>query len=285
MAGYPFETLSFSSLNQYVGYGGCELAWYYQRIEKAPPDRLKRLPLALGRAVGAGIDAAVKAKIAGSSITADDAVGALMDSWKEEISTGQYETSEGSGLPVLAPAAVRSYVTDVLPRMRPIAVQHELSIGFDQVKWRLVGRIDLRVESDTPGAEDLLDQKATASSSTVYEAAGSIQLNLYDLGRTAEGGEVARVGYQTARILKTKAEIVTSMAPVTNDTRAQTAQLLGAVGAKLDESCTTGVFLPTAFMGRSWKCQSRFCDFYDRTCPYGARARTTYAFPEKEAKK
>lgn len=278
MAGYPFDTLSFSSINSFNGYGSCELAWFYSRIEKAPPDRRKGLQLALGNAFDAGAMAVMDAKIAGNPMDASDAVGAMIDAWKAEIARDEYDVSEGNTLPGLAPNAMRQFTTDVAPKIRPIATQHPVRIAFEEVPWELVAKIDLLAESDVPGFEDVWDTKATAGS-TKYEPAADMQLNLYALARTYEGANVAQKGFITARVLKTKTSIETPTSPDTNEARALALDQLSTSSVAIENACTSGNFRPTAFQQRSWKCSAKYCDYFAKTCPYGARARVAFQVP------
>lgn len=286
MTAYPFDTLSFSSINQFAGYGSCQMGWYLDRIEKLPPDRPKGMQLALGNAFDAAAMMAVQAKIDGSSVSSDDAVGVLLDAWTDEIGTGEYDTSEGSNLPGLAPTCVRVYVEDVLPKLRPIEVQKQLDITFNEVPWRLTGRLDILAEHET-GGEVVIDTKATASSSTKYEARGDLQLGIYAAARELEGGEPVATAFHVARVLKTKAEIVGAgadeLAPSTPETRQESLELVAGIATAIESACETGTFLPTAKLSRHWKCSAKFCDYYLHTCPHGARSRTVHGFVEAES--
>jgi hypothetical protein len=281
VSGYTGETMSFSSINSFAGYGGCQMAWALDRIYKCPPDKPKGQQLVLGTAFDAGVKTAHDATLSGERPTPDVAIGAAIDAWNEEMDTGKYATDQWSGLPGLLPSAVRQYVTEVAPTIRPIATQHPVRIKFDEVDWELVAKIDLLAESDlAPGLEDIIDAKATASSSTKYLAENDLQLDLYAIARSFEGGKVGRTGFHAARILKTKAEIVTDYAEVTQDGLDRALDLLGDIASSIEEACEQDRFLPTARLARTWKCSEKFCDFYPRTCAYGARNRTSVAIPE-----
>jgi len=272
MSGYPFDTLSFSSLNSFMGYGSCQLAWAFDRIENRPPDRPKSQRLVLGTAFEAGTIAAYNAVIDGETPEVDAAIGASIDAWNEEMGTGEYANDEWSGLPGLLPSAVREYVTDVVPQVRPIELQHSFRIPFEEVSWEMSGRIDLLHEL-LDGTEGLVDTKATASG-TKYQPDEDLQLNLYALTRQYETGTPpTEIGFDAAVILKTTARIERPRAAVTPASLERAADLLSDGALMIDEACASGRFLPTARLARSWKCQSRFCDFYDHTCPYGARGR------------
>jgi hypothetical protein len=188
VSGYTGETMSFSSINAFAGYGGCQMAWALDRIYECPPDKPKGQQLVLGTAFDAGVKTAHDATLSGERPTPDVAIGAAIDAWNEEMATGKYATDQWSGLPGLLPSAVRQYVTEVAPTIRPIATQHPVRIAFDEVDWELVAKIDLLAESDlAPGLEDIIDAKATASSSTKYLAENDLQLDLYAIARSFEG--------------------------------------------------------------------------------------------------
>ena len=274
--GYQFDTLSFSSLNGFMGYGSCELAWFYSRIEKAPPDKPKGQQLVLGTAFDAAAMAAHRGTLAGERITPDEAIGVAIDAWNAEMDTDQYETDKWSGLPGLMPSAVRQYVMDVVPQIQPIAVQHELRIEFAEVPWALVGKIDLLATLAQGDGEVVWDTKATAGS-TKYDPDEDLQLGLYALGRELEGHTPARVGFQVARIQKTQARIDISSVESTPEARARSMELLQDGALSIESACVEGRFRPTARLARSWKCSEKFCEYFPSTCPYGARSRTAVA--------
>lgn len=276
MSGYPHKTLSFSALNQFQGYFGCEMAFWFNRIDHTPPDKPKGQQLVLGTAFDAAAMAAHNGTLAGERITPDDAIGVAIDAWNMEMDTGEYETNIWSGLPGLLPSAVRQYVTDVVPQIRPIATQHELFIEFDEVPWAMTGRIDLLATLMSGEGEIVWDTKATAGS-TKYDPQEDLQLGLYALGREFEGHAPARVGFQTARIQKTQARIEITSVESTPEARERSHDLLVEGATAIADACTAGRFRPTARLGRSPKCSEKYCEFYPSTCPYGARSRTAVA--------
>jgi hypothetical protein len=171
--------------------------------------------------------------------------------------------------------ASMTYGRDWIPRTHPVETQKRVEVAFDEVDWTLVGYIDLIEAAATPiPSVRIIDHKATASSSTKYEAGADLQLGLYAAALTVLGEEVSEVEFRTARVLKTKHEVVSSAAPSTTQDRQRSLQILSGVGAKMEDACSSGRFLPTAFLTRSWKCSSRYCDYYE-ACEFGSRARTT----------
>lgn len=276
MTGYPFDTLSFSSLNGFIGYGSCQLAWFYSRLEKAPPDKPRGQQLVLGTAFDAAAMAAHNGTLAGERLSPDDAIGVAIEAWNMEMDTGLYENDQWSNLPGLMPSAIRQYVNEVVPQIRPIATQHPLRVEFDEVPWALVGKIDLLATLADGTGEVVWDTKATAGS-TKYDPGEDLQLGIYALGRQFEGVTPARVGFQVARVQKTQARIDISSVESTPEARERSMDLLTEGASAIEDACNAGRFQPTARLNRSWKCSEKFCEFYPSTCPYGARSRTAVA--------
>ena len=266
------ERMSFSSLNGFIGYGSCELNWYYSRIEKAPPDKPKGQQLVLGTAFDAGVQAAYNAKLAGEQPAADLMIGEAIDAWNAEMSTGEYENDQWSNLPGTLPTALREYATDVAPNITPTAVQHPIEIGFDEVDWKFYGYIDV-LGSLLDGSTVLIDAKATAGS-TRYNPEEDLQLNLYALAQRYTTGEAPeQIGFHVARVQKTQARVEQAYDTVTPDSLDRASDMLVDGALRIGEAMEAGRFLPTARLARSWKCSEKFCEFYPSTCPYGARGR------------
>jgi hypothetical protein len=296
VSGLPFRTLSFSSVNDFAGYGGCELAWYYDRIERIP-----RRPKGPGMLVGTAWDNAcsrsAQAKMDGKEPAPDLAAETFLDTIRNpppdehyDLNSTDEKREEISRASDRGPLLAREWVQGPLSTIKPKAVQRRIEIAFDEVPWVLTGYVDL-VEAAERGGELLgvvpVDHKATLSSSRKFgdaEAESSLQLGLYDFALQQEGEHVLGRGYRWARILKTKHELGLGLAPSTDETRASALDLLARISQRIEQACETGNFLPTARLTGSWKCARKFCDYFDR-CPHGAKARTVVALQAKEAPK
>lgn len=281
LAAAGINRLSFSSLNSFAGYGGCELAWYYDRIERHP-----RRPAGPGMFVGKAWDAACNAAAAhkldtGTNPTPDLAAEAFIDAAAEQEKDGDYdlrssderkeETARGKQR---GPEAAKQFATTTMPTIQPVSTQRKVEVSFEEVDWTLVGYVDL-VEHGQSGIV-VTDHKATLSSSRKFDtdkAQGDMQLGLYDLALSLEGERVEGRGFRSVRILKTKAELGSAFVPSTQTQRDASLQLLSGLSARVEQACETGNFLPTANLSGSWKCSAKFCDHFNR-CPFGAKART-----------
>jgi hypothetical protein len=283
----PYEHVSASQLKTFAGYGGCEMAWYYQHVEKAPKKPFGT-PLALGRAFDKAVQAGAEAKIKdrGLAHPDPDLLGeAYGDEWAALRSDPEYDLANAhTGMIEQGRRASMEYATAILPRVEPLETQRSFLIGFEEVEWKVKGYIDL-IEvaqgtaslSDDPGVV-IRDAKATSSSTTKFDnaaAANDLQLGLYDVAVTASGQRVAGRGFHAARVLKTQYELSESLVESSDSQRQTTLDLLGGIAGRMEDACRTGSFLPTAFLNGSWKCSSKYCDFYDSVCPYGARARVS----------
>jgi hypothetical protein len=287
MTSLPFKSLSFSSLDAFAGFGGCELAWAFDRIDKLP-----RRPKGPGMLVGTAWDEActlaADRKLQHQPVVADEAAEAFLHRMKnpppdEDYNlAGEERQAEVQRAKDRGPLAARDFVDGPMQAIVPVAVQRWVEIGFEEVPWRLTGRVDL-VEAATRGGEILgvipIDHKATLSSSRKFgdeQAQMSLQLGLYDFALHQEGEHVIGRGFRGLRLLKTKHDLQLGVAPSSDGSRAATLDLLAAISQRIEQACESGNFLPTARLQGSWKCSAKFCDFYDR-CPHGAKARTVVA--------
>jgi hypothetical protein len=282
MSALPYEHVSASQLKTFAGYGGCELAWYYQHIEKAPK-KPYGLPLALGNAFDKAVQAGAEAKIASRANPDPDLLGeAYGDEMNRLRQDGEYDLADAhTGMIEQGRRASMDYAPTTLAHVEPIETQRKFLIGFDEVPWKVKGWIDLvavaQGRADLPGVV-IYDAKATSSSSTKFDnaaAANDLQLGLYDVAVTTGGQRVLGRGFHAARVLKTQYELSESLVESSDAQRQTTLNLLGGIAGRMEDACRTGNFLPTAFLNGSWKCSAKYCDFYESRCPYGARARVS----------
>lgn len=280
MTALPYQHVSASQLKTFAGYGGCELAWYYQHVEKAPK-KPYGTPLALGRAFDKAVQAGAEAKIKTKTTPPPDLLGeAYGDEWEALRQDGEYDLANAhTGMVEQGRRASMDYAPSILAHVDPVETQRRFEIGFDEVEWRVRGYIDLIAvaegASTLPGVV-IFDAKATSSAKTRFDnaaAANDLQLGLYDVAVTASGERVVGRGFHAARVLKTQYELTESLVESSVQQRQTTLDLLGGIAGRMEDACRTGSFLPTAFLNDSWKCSSKYCDFYDSVCPYGAKAR------------
>lgn len=281
MSALPYKHVSASQLKTFAGYGGCQLAWAHQHIDKWPK-RPYGTPLALGRAFDKAVQAGADAKIKQGETPPPDLLGeAYTDEWRMLRQDAEYDIADAhAGMVEQGLRASMDYSPAILDHVQPVETQREFLIGFEEVEWRVKGFIDLIAVAEgaitLPGVV-IFDAKATSSSITKFDdaaAANDLQLGLYDVAMTAHGERVVGRGFHSARVLKTQYELAESLVASSDQQRQTTLNLLGGIAGQMEDACRTGNFLPTAFLNGSWKCSSKFCDFFDR-CDYGARARVS----------
>lgn len=283
------DHLSFSSLNAFSGFGSCELAWFFDRIEKRP-----RRPAGPGMFVGKAWDAACETAakhklLTGADPEPDLAAEAFLDAARVEERDGDYDLSSSAEREEetrrgkqRGPEAARKFAADTMPQIRPKETQRRVEVAFDEVDWTLVGYVDLveaAAGAELPGVI-VTDHKATLSSSRKFDqekAQSDLQLGLYDLALSLEGERVEGRGFRSCRLLKTKTELGSAFVPSTQQQRDASLGLLAAMSARIESACESGNFLPTAALSGSWKCASRWCDHFDH-CPHGRRAQTVVGF-------
>jgi hypothetical protein len=288
MSHLPFDRLSFSSINAFAGYFGCELAWAYDRI-----DRLPKRPKGPGMLVGTAWDhacsGAARTKLEGKQPEPGAAAETFLQTLRNpppdedyDLTSSDERKEEVQRAKDRGPSVAAEFVAGPMQTIRPVAVQRRVEIAFDEVPWTLVGYVDL-VEQAEKGGEILgvlpIDHKSTLSSNRKFDdekAQTDLQLGLYDFALHQEGEHVIGRGWRWMRLLKTKHDLGLGVAPSNDATRDATLNLLAGVSQRIEEACETGNFLPTARLSGSYKCQAKYCDFYNR-CPHGRAARTVVA--------
>lgn len=150
----------------------------------------------VGKAVGAAITQHFAAQIAGQSLSgadADDICGAEFDesALRPETDFGDEQPAE---LRERGREALRSYLSDIAPAVRPVSVERKVELRFGGAEWAFVGYLDLE---DEAGA--VIDVKVGKKHVTETAAKRSPQATSYLLARAMEGKPAERFEFHSVR--------------------------------------------------------------------------------------
>ncbi len=153
--------------------------------------------MVVGKSVGAAITAHFAAQIAGEGLSlteADDLVVAEFDE-----SAGKPLTDFGSDEPDTlreqGREALRAYLEELAPQVRPRAVERKFELRFDGgVEWSVIGYLDVEDESG-----EVIDTKVRAKHVSAIDAGSDPQATLYLLARRLEGRKEGRFSFHSIR--------------------------------------------------------------------------------------
>lgn len=244
----------------------CGLAFAFRYVENFPE------PVGTGLVIGRGVHAAARkllqAKVAGDPLDADAAIAAACDDietvFARENVQQEADDPDHVGCQSEAIRLVRVYIEDVLPHVRPVAVEQPFVVNLEfaangdgePLKCQLAGRIDVVTED---GLEDL---KTAARTPTDGDIEDDLQGMVYAFARRhapIAGGIVERPTFRKRTLVKTKvAKCVTEEVQygeeVDRPVQFRVAQFL--------KTLKTGAFQPAN--PSDWWCRS--CGYRDR-CP------------------
>ena len=183
--------LSVSSL---ALFWRCPERWRLRYIER------KREPqtgaMVIGRSVGATLAAYFAARMAGEPLSGQDADDLLAAEFDE--SAGRSDTDFGQDEPEAlreqSREALRAYLAELAPQVRPVSVERRLELCFEGARWSIVGYLDVEDESG-----DTIDVKVGQKHVTEARAATDPQPTLYRLARRAEGRSNGRFLFHSVR--------------------------------------------------------------------------------------
>ena len=156
--------------------------WRRRYLERQPEPQIGAM--VVGKAVGATIAAYFAARMAGevlSEMEADDLCLAEFDERAAQPLTdfGQEEPAE---LREQAREALRAYLRELAPTVRPVSVERRFELRFEGAEWSIVGYFDAE---DASG--DVIDVKVGAKHVSEARAGVDPQPTTYELARGAEG--------------------------------------------------------------------------------------------------
>lgn len=260
--GTRLETLSISSL---ALFWRCPERWrrrYLQR-EREPQSGA----MIVGKAVGAAITQHYAAQIAGQSLSAsdaDDICGAEFDesALRPQTDFGEDDPGELRGH---GREALRSYLAEIAPGVRPVSVERKVELRFGGAEWAFTGYLDVEDETGT-----VIDVKVGKKHVTAPAAKRSPQATSYLLARAMEGRPAGRFEFHSVRRGAVRGEHCQVVPAQRSDGQLLALERRIAQTARLIARCAeTGEWALSSPDG--WWCSQRMCAFW-RSCPAGAAA-------------
>jgi hypothetical protein len=264
--GQRIDHLSASSLAR---FWRCPEAWrahYLARVRGPESAELRR-----GWVVDAAIEAHFKALLAtGEPLPQRDVEDIYAAAWQRKIDDPAIEIDWGDDSPAHVKdsglIALRAYLTELAPAVRPASVQREFSFALaPDLEWTLTGRLDLE---DADG--DVIDIKVKKRHVAQADADSDPQPSLYLLERALAGRPARRFVYHSVN--PTAKQAKTKIVP-TARTRAQlqvfvarvlaTARAIDGLYRQFGPEGPWPLADPT-----HWCCSPRFCAAWAR-CPGG----------------
>ncbi len=257
--GSRLQTLSISSL---ALFWRCPERWRRRYIEGEREPQSGAM--IVGRAVGAAITQHYAAQIAGESLSAsdaDDICGAEFDesALRPAANFGDDEPAE---LREHGREALRAYLSDIAPKVRPASVERKVELRFDGTEWSFTGYLDVEDEAGT-----VVDVKVGKKHVTDTAARRSPQATSYLLARALEGRPAQHFEFHSVRRGAVRGERCQVVPAERSDGQlavferriAQTARLIAGCA----ESGEWGLSSPDG-----WWCSQRMCAFW-ASCPGG----------------
>ena len=198
----PKSHISISQVNTYLR---CPLQYYWRYVEglRIPPASA----LTFGKAVHAAIEHNYRHKMmTGNDVPVEEAKEAFAYAWDRMAPETQFEEGEKPG--EVKDEGVRCtalYVTEVAPAVRPVAVEEEFELQFENTEHTLKGVVDLIDASGT-----IIDTKTTKRSPAADALEKDLQLTTYSLGYRTLKGE-SESGLRMDFIVRTKQPKITSL--------------------------------------------------------------------------
>src|SRR5919202_7043825 len=186
--------LMYLSVSSLALFWRCPERWRRRYLERQPEPQIGAM--VVGKAVGAAIAAYFAARMAGevlSEMEADDLCLAEFDERAAQPLTdfGQEGPAE---LREQAREALRAYLRELAPTVRPVSVERRFELRFEGAEWSIVGYLDVEDESG-----EVIDVKVGAKHVSEARTERDPQPTGYGLARRAEGRPDGRFLFHSVR--------------------------------------------------------------------------------------
>ena len=162
--------LMYLSVSSLALFWRCPERWRrpYLKRQREPQNG----PMLVGKAVGATIAAHFAARIVGESLSATDADDLCAAEFDERLGQAGTDLREDDPdvLREQSREALRAYLTELAPSVRPVSVERRFELRFDGAEWSIVGYLDVEDESG-----DTIDVKVGAKHVTEARAGSDPQ--------------------------------------------------------------------------------------------------------------
>jgi RecB family exonuclease len=186
--------LMYLSVSSLALFWRCPERWRRRYLERQREPQTGAM--VVGKAVGAVITAHYAARMAGERLSVADCDDLVVAEFEECAARpltdfGQEDPSE---LREQSREALRAYLAELAPSVRPVSVERRFELRFDGVEWSIVGYLDVEDESG-----DTIDVKVGAKHVSEARAERDPQATLYALARRAEGLPTGRFLFHSIR--------------------------------------------------------------------------------------
>jgi hypothetical protein len=260
--GTPLETLSVSSL---ALFWRCPERWRRRHLagEREPQSGA----MIVGKAVGAAITQHYAAQVAGQSLSAsdaDDICGAEFDESALRPGT-EFGEDDPAELRGHGREALRAYLTEIAPRVRPVSVERKVELRFEGAEWAFSGYLDVEDECGT-----VIDVKVGKKHVTDAAAKRSPQATGYLLARATEGRPAERFEFHSIRRGAVRGERCLVVPTTRGEGQLRALEARIAQTARQIVGCAeSGEWALSSPDG--WWCSKRMCAFWD-SCEGGGRS-------------
>jgi RecB family exonuclease len=186
--------LMYLSVSSLALFWRCPERWRRRYLERQPEPQTGAM--VVGKAVGATIAAHFTAQMAGEALSAtevDDLCAAEFDERAAQPLT-DFGHDDPAELRDQAREALRAYLTELAPSVRPVSVERRFELRFDAAEWSILGYLDVE---DASG--DTIDVKVGAKHVSKARAERDPQPRVYALARRAEGRREGRFLFHSVR--------------------------------------------------------------------------------------
>jgi hypothetical protein len=253
----------------------CPLKYKYRFVDGIRSR--SRVPLVTGTGTHASVEADLRHKIETGHLLDEEAIAEIAAQtvnrvWSEEgVDLDFDERKQGEkivrGRTVdTAVTLAKKHHSELAPLIEPISVERTFVLELRGSPVDLAGTMDIEE------ATRVRDLKTYAKTPTQYSVDRSIQLSLYGLAKKTIDGRNPEELFLDVLIKKKEPEIKV-FRTTRSDVDYRTLLMRVEAAVKLIES---GCFNPTS--PDSWACSSKYCEFWDDTCPYGRRAMVQVGF-------
>jgi hypothetical protein len=224
--------------------------------------------MVVGKSVGAAITAHFAAQIAGQKLSLSEADDLVVAEFEESAAQPltDFGSDEPAGLREQGREALRAYLAELAPQVRPRAVERRFELRFEEAEWSLTGYLDVEDERD-----EVIDTKVKAKHVSKADALGDPQATMYLLARRLEGRESSRFSFHSIRRGVVKSGSRCLVVPALREVAALGAfeARVAATARQIDACAESGEWPLSSPDG--WWCSSGMCRFW-ADCPGGAGA-------------
>jgi RecB family exonuclease len=186
--------LMYLSVSSLALFWRCPERWRRRYLERQREPQTGAM--VVGQAVGATMAGYFASKMAGEALSATDADDLCAAEFDERAAQPltDFGQDEPADLREQSREALRAYLEELAPSVRPVSVERRFELRFEGAEWSIIGYLDIE---DEPG--DTIDVKVGAKHVSEVRAERDPQPTVYGLARRAEGHPDGRFLFHSVR--------------------------------------------------------------------------------------